>query len=75
MKFGHGAKTNSYCWLFNLALHGELGYRPVSDEVWQNSFYRDGNPENGRLPMDEWVDPRKGELFAFVDGLKEGGLL
>jgi hypothetical protein len=76
MKFGPGAKTNSYCWVFNLAAEfEELGYRAVSDEVWENSFHREGNPENGRLPMDEWVDPRKGELFAFVDGLKKEQLL
>ena len=69
-KFGRGAKTNSYCWCIDLAVFEELGLREVSDEVWAASFYRDGVPENGVLPLDEWPDPRKGELFAIVDALK-----
>jgi len=71
VKFGRGVRHNSYCWIIDLAQFDELGLREVSDEVWANSFCRDGNPENGSLLMDDWVDPRKGELFAFVDALKE----
>lgn len=69
-KFGRGAKTNSYCWCIDPVAFEELGLREVSDEVWAASFYRDGEPENGMLPLDAWPDPRKGELFAIVDALK-----
>ena len=70
-KFGRGTTTNSYCWLIDLAVFPELGLREVSDQEWEASFYRDGNHENGFLPMEEWVDPRKGELFAIVEALQQ----
>jgi len=69
LKFGAGAKNNSYCWVIDLVEFPELGVREVSDEIWAASFYRDGNPDHGVIPTDEWVDPRKGELFAIVDAL------
>jgi hypothetical protein len=75
MKFGRGAKNNSYCWCFDLAQFDELGLREVPDEDWIASFYRDGNPDNGMLPIDEWVDPRKGELFSIVEALKDNNLI
>lgn len=73
IKFGRGATNNSYCWLIDLAELPEFGLREVSDEDWIASFYQDGNPGNDMIPIDEWVDPRKGELFAIVEALKEKG--
>jgi hypothetical protein len=71
LKFGRGAKNNSYCWCIDLAQFDHLGLREVSDEDWIASFYRDGNPDNGMLPIDQWVDPRKGELFSIVGALED----
>jgi hypothetical protein len=70
-KFGHGATTNSYCWVIDLVHLPEHGLREVSDETWEASFYRGGDKQNCCLPSNEWVDPRKGELFGIVDALKE----
>ena len=70
IKFGRGATNNSYCWFIDLAELPEHGLREVSDEAWIASFYQDGNPDNGVIPSDEWADPRKGELFAVVEALK-----
>ena len=69
MKFGHGSKVNRSCWCIDLDKFEDLGLRQVSDEDWEKSFYKDGNPENGLLPSDEWIDPRKGDLFAVLDAL------
>ena len=69
-KFGKD-KTNTYCWAFDLNKLPELGVIPVSDEVWEVSFYPEGDKTRDRLPLDEWVDPRKGEMFSIVDGLQE----
>lgn len=71
MKFGHGSKTNQYCWCLDLDQVPELGLLDVSDEDWVNSFYRDAHTEKALLPIEEWIDPRKGDLFAIVDGLKD----
>src|ERR1041385_6855374 len=66
-KFGHGSRVNQTCWCINLDNFPDLGLREVSDEEWVNSFYKDENPETGELlPMDEWIDPRKGDLFAVL---------
>jgi hypothetical protein len=47
-----------------------LGVREVSDEEWESSFYRDGDPATGeRIPEAEWIDPCRGGLFAIVDAL------
>jgi hypothetical protein len=68
MKFGHGSKTPQSCWCINMDKH-ELGRRRVSDEEFFASVYRD--QEKGFFfPRDEWVDPRKGDLFALIDSLK-----
>jgi hypothetical protein len=71
MKFGRGARSNSYCWLIDLARFEDFGLREVSDEAWEQSFYQDGDSNCGVIPASEWVDPRKGELFTLVDALKE----
>ena len=70
-KFEHGSRHHQSCWCVDLDQFPELGLRSVSDEEWARSFYRDGDSENGLLPIDEWIDPRKGELFAVVDALTE----
>jgi hypothetical protein len=70
-KFGKGCKVNLSCWCIDLDKFEELGRRIISDEEWVNSFHRDGNPENEGLPIEEWVDPRKGDLFILEDLLKE----
>ena len=70
VKFGRGATNNSYCWFVDLVELIELGLREVSDDEWIASFYRDGNPDSGVIPSDEWGDPRKGELSAIVQALQ-----
>ena len=66
---GERGKTSEDCWCIELDLH-ELGYQPVNDEEFTASQYRD--PEAGVFwPSDEWVDPRRGDLFALVDALEE----
>ena len=70
IKLVKGERTGYYCWVIDLAKFQDMGIREVSDEVWKTSFYRDGDPASGLIPIDEWVDPRKGELFRIVDALK-----
>jgi hypothetical protein len=43
----------------------------VSDEEFHRSLYREGDTQGDFLPSEEWVDPRKGDLFALVDGLRD----
>ena len=57
------------CWAIDLNWH-EQGYREVADEDFKASLYREGQMEAGIfLPVDEWVDPRRGDLFALVERL------
>jgi hypothetical protein len=63
-----GANSCQACWMFNLDRFPELGYRQVSDEEWEASFIK---PDGTRYTRDEWVDPRRGELFVVVDSLKQ----
>lgn len=63
----YGSKTCQVCWIINLDLFPELGYRQVSDEEWEASFIK---PDGSRYTSDEWTDPRRGELFVLVDSLK-----
>jgi hypothetical protein len=71
MKFGHGSRTPQSCWCVDLEKH-ELGRRRVSDEEFQSSLFENQAKEEQKsfLPSDEWIDPRKGDLFALVDSLK-----
>ena len=62
-----GSKTCQVCWVFNLDLFPELGYRQVTDEEWDASFIKS---DGSRYTSDEWVDPRRGALFVLVDSLK-----
>jgi hypothetical protein len=62
-----GSASNSRCWCIDLDRH-ELGYREVADEEFAASFQR----EDGTFfPQAAWADPRRGDLFALVDALKE----
>jgi len=67
-----GAKTTLSCWCVDLDLfEGGLGFNPVTDEEFQASLCRDGNIEEGEfLSMEEWEDPRAGDLYSLVDLLK-----
>lgn len=69
-RFGDSRSKQS-CWCIDLDRH-DLGYRGVSDEEFERSLHRDGNPEADFLPRSsgEWEDPRRGDLFALVDSLK-----
>jgi hypothetical protein len=68
-KFGKGSKTNQYCWGLDLDKLEGLGFRPVSDEDWESSLYPEGDKTANKLPLQEWIDPRKGDLFDLVDKL------
>ena len=68
-KFEAG-RSNQSCWCIDFDKH-DLGFRPLTDEEFQASHYKDGVPANGEfLQSDEWVDPRKGDLFALMDALR-----
>jgi len=68
-----GESSTQRCWCIAFD-HHELGYRAVSDGEFQQSLYVEGNTEQGNfLPVDEWMDPRKGDLFAIVDALRGEG--
>lgn len=69
-KFGRGSRINLPCWCIDLDEH-EQGLLQVSDEDWVSSFYHDGDQRGELLPIDDWIDPRKGDLFAILDALKE----
>jgi len=46
----------------------DLGFCPVTDDEFEQSKYAGGDIENGKyLGSDEWVDPRKGDLFYLID--------
>ena len=61
-------KTGENCWAINLDKMPELGYCPVTDDEFERSKYVDGDIEHrGAIPHEEWIDPRKGDLFYLVD--------
>lgn len=70
-KFGKNADRNHYCWAIDLDKFSELGLLLVSDEEWTASLHVDGDESNPRLSPKEWIDPRRGPLFAIVDALEE----
>lgn len=70
-KFGKNADKNQYCWALDLDKFSELGLRLVSDEEWDLSLYPDGDISRPRLSSQDWIDPRRGPLFAIVDALEE----
>jgi len=68
-KFGKGSRTNQYCWVVDLDKFPDLGLQLVSDDDWRSSLHLDGNPSQKMLSAQDWIDPRKGPLFAIVDAL------
>ncbi len=49
-----------------------LGRRDLDDEDFKASLYKDGKPENGEFfSTEEWVDPRRGDLFALLDSISK----
>jgi len=68
-KFEAGSRANRSCLCVDLDAFLELGFRAVTDEEWESSFHWDGDLTKGRLPLEEWMDPRKGDLFALVEAL------
>lgn len=71
-RFVRGAPHGELCWCISIDKH-ELGFQPTSDEDFFKSLY--ASPEdqkNGKLiPPNEWIDPRKGPLYAIVNALTE----
>lgn len=66
-KFG-GSQTGSSCWCINLDEH-EMGLQTLPDEEWRKACIK--NPDTGDFfPSDEFIDPRKGDLFKIVEGLR-----
>jgi hypothetical protein len=62
----NGAKSGQRCWGISADKH-PLGYLVVSDESFIASFVKgDGH----FFASEDWVDPRKGDLFALIDSLK-----
>ena len=51
-------------WVLDLDKFQELGYRPVSDEAYEESR----RSETGfTVSHDKYIDPRKGDLYALVE--------
>jgi hypothetical protein len=62
----NGAKSGQRCWCITPDKH-PLGYQKVSDDEFAASFQKsDGH----FFAVEDWVDPRKGDLFALIDSLK-----
>lgn len=70
-RFGKGASKNQYCWAIDPDKFAELGLRLVSDEDWNASLHPDGDTSRPRLAPCDWIDPRRGPIFAIVDALEE----
>lgn len=70
-RFGKNADKPSYCWAIDLDKFAELGLFLVSDEEWIASLHTDGDAARPRIAPKEWIDPRRGPLFAIVDALEE----
>jgi len=63
-----GGKSTRSCWCIQVDQH-PLGLLRVSDETFDVSFAQD-QETNGLFTSDNWVDPRKGDLFAIIESLK-----
>ena len=64
-----GMTGTKRCWCIDLDLH-PLGRRILSLLEWQASLHVDGDLSGQRIPAVDWIDPRKGDVFALVDSLK-----
>lgn len=77
-KFGYGkdsAGSATNCWCVDVDLH-DMGYTAVSDPVLRESWEAPGGLSVNR---EDWVDPRKGDLFALIHSVEptrdDGGLV
>lgn len=66
-------KSNEKCWCLEVDKIPDFGYVPVTDEAFEASKYRNGDVQSGNYLAlsDEWVDPRKGDLFFLIDQLTQ----
>lgn len=67
-RFGNDKRLQT-CWAIDMDFH-EQGRKEMSDEDFEASLYVDGNVM-GKIfiQRDDWVDPRRGDLFKIVDEL------
>ena len=63
-----GGKSNQTCWCIKMDLH-PLGLLHISDAEFDESFVRDAE-QNTLFTADNWVDLRKGDLFALIESLQ-----
>jgi hypothetical protein len=63
-----GGKSNKSCWCIRVDLH-PLGLILISDAEFDESFVQDAE-QNTNFTADNWVDPRKGDLFALIESLQ-----
>lgn len=69
---GQMNRTAERCWCINLDFH-ELGYVYVLDEEFRKSLFTEGDEAQQRwLPQTDWLDPRRGDLFALIDAIERG---
>ncbi len=77
-KFSTAAKTVlTYCTtkpsvpkFANCSTLADMGFRAVTDEEWEQSLYVEGDSSGQFLSSDEWIDPRKGDMYALIDALQ-----
>ena len=71
-RFGKGAKSGESCWCIQLDRH-EMGLINTPDEEFKASLHPQEGEFMGRedifLKAEDWVDPRKGDLFVLVESL------
>jgi hypothetical protein len=70
-RYGHKQKfdgVNRSCWCIAVDKH-ELGLTPVTDNEFDKSLV---NPaaQGTFLMREDWMDPRKGDLFALIESLE-----
>lgn len=62
-------KTSAGCWCINVDFHPE-GFVSVTDDEFFRSFKKNGDMNELNLPSEEWIDPRKGDLFELIELLE-----
>jgi hypothetical protein len=62
-----GGKSNQTCWCIKVDLH-PLGLITISDDDFDQSLVQD-QQRNILFTAENWVDPRKGDLFALIESL------
>ena len=69
--YGHKQKfdgVNRSCWCIAVDKH-ELGLTPVTDNEFDKSL-ADPAKQGTFLMREDWMDPRKGDLFALIESLE-----